>query len=184
MQPNNQTSVTEGAVERAKHLVLEFLKAGPRNAREILAAAEGAKISVRTIQRAAISLGLERTKAGFNRGWTWRLPDEDGDSADAPIERPAPSVLNPVKVLARVEPSRAEVIAARLQKLEARRGRKAPVYAVDPRVIAWVTAGLSDPDLREAYEAAVFAMEEKQDQPMLTVGFLDRFVWDAMKEAA
>jgi hypothetical protein len=180
MQPNNQPIATEGAIERANHFVLEFLKAGPRRAREILAAAEGAKISVRTIQRAAISLGVVKTKAGFNRGWTWRLRAEDGARA----EQPAPVMLKEVNVSARVEPSRAEVIAARLRKLEARWGRKAPVYSVDPRVIAWVTAGLSDPDLREAYEAAVFAMEGKQDQPMLTVGFLDRFVWDVLKEAA
>jgi hypothetical protein len=175
---------TEGAIQRANHLILEFLKVGPCSATEILAAAEGAKISVRTVQRAAIDLGVVKTKAGFGAGWIWRLPADDGDTAKTPSEQPAPGMLKDANVSARVEPSRAEVIAARLRKLEARRGRKAPVYAADPRVIAWVTAGLSDPDLREAYEAAVFAMEGKQDQPMLTVGFLDRFVWDVMRETA
>ncbi len=185
MNPTNQPAVTtDGAIERANHLILEFLKVGPRSATEILAAAEGAKISVRTFQRAAIDLGVEKTKAGFGAGWIWRLPADDGDTAKTPSEQSAPGMLKHVKVEPRVEPSRAEVIAARLRKLEARRGRKAPIYAADPRVIAWVTAGLSDPDLREAYEAAVFAMEGKQDQAMLTVGFLDPFVWNVMKDAA
>jgi hypothetical protein len=170
----------DSAIERANLLIAEFLKDGARDATEILAAAEGAKISVRTFQRAAIDLGVVKTKAGFGAGWMWRLPADDG----APTEHPAPVMLKDANVSARVEPSRAEVIAARLRKLEARRGRKAPIYAADPRVMAWVTAGLSDPDLREAYEAAVFAMERNQDQAMLTAGYLDRFIWDVTKEAA
>lgn len=174
----------DSAIERANLLIAEFLKDGARDATEILAAAEGAKISVRTFQRAAITLGVVKTKAGFNRGWMWRLPADEGGTAKAPTEQPAPGMLKHVKVEPRVEPSRAEVIAARLRKLEARRGRKAPVYAADPRVIAWVTSGLSDPGLREAYEAAVFAMERNQDQAMLTAGYLDRFIWDVTKEAA
>jgi hypothetical protein len=185
MQPNNPLSIApDGAIKRANHLILEFLKVGPRSAREILAAAEGAKISVRTIQRAATSLGVVKTKATFSAGWTWRLPADEGATTDAPAEQPGSCVLKDVEVQPREEPARAEVIAARLRKLEAGRGKKAPIYAQDRRVIRWVEAGISDPGLREAYEAAVFAMEGKQDQAMLTVGFLDRFVWDAMKEAA
>lgn len=73
---------------------------------------------------------------------------------------------------------RAEVIATRLRKLEAGRGRKAPIYAADPRVIAWVTAGLSDPDLKEAYELAT-----ADHTGMLTAGILSRYINEVMAEA-
>jgi hypothetical protein len=196
MQPNNQPLVMEGAIERANNLILRFLKAGPLSAREILAAAEGAKISVRTFQRAAIDLGVEKTKTGFGAGWTWRLPADDAGEAKAPSEQPAPGMLKNVNVSVRVEPtesvkdreisepSRAVIIAARLRRLEEIRGKKAPIYAQDSRVMRWAEWGIRDPDLREAYERAVTALEDTRSPAFLTVGFLDRFVWDVMKEAA
>ncbi len=195
MKPNNQPCVMEGAIERANQLILKFLKAGPRSAREILAAVEGAKISARTIQRAAISLGVEKTKAGFNRGWSWRLPDDDDVTTKAPSEQYAPSVYSNVevegrdgKVEAPVEnadsvkarkdsaPSRAQVIAARLRKLEAGRRKRAPIYAQDPRVIRWADFGISDPDLKEAYERAVFDLEGDKKQGPVTAGILDPYI--------
>jgi hypothetical protein len=184
MKPATQTTLTTaGAIELANHLILEFLKAGPRSATEILAAAEGAKISVRTVQRAAIDLGVVKTKAGFAGGWIWTLPTEDAKAesgfqeqaaAEASVNSPkvSPRVeAENEKVLGRVE--RANVIAARLRKLEAMKGRKAPIFAADPRIVRWADAGLSDPDLKEAYEAATAFSDEP-----LTVGrmadYLDR----------
>jgi hypothetical protein len=54
---------------------------------------------------------------------------------------------------------------------------KAPVYASDPRVLRWVQAGISDPDLKEAYERAT-----TDSSDMLTDGILDIFVTEAMRE--
>jgi hypothetical protein len=97
--------------------------------------------------------------------------------------------LNHVNVAPRVEPtgsvkdreisgpSRAETIATRLRNLEAMRGTKAPIYGLDPRVIRWAQAGISDPDLKEAYERAVFDMERKGNQGPLTAGILDPYIW-------
>jgi hypothetical protein len=208
MQPSTQPVVIEGAIERANHLILNSLKAGRRNAREILAAAEGAKISVRSIQRAATALGVVKTKDGFDGGWTWRLPAAADDTAKAPTEQVVPTMLkdtmvlpgastvpegsirlNHVNVAPRVAPtesvkdreipetSRAETMATRLRNLEARRGAKAPIYGLDPRVIRWAQAGISDPDLKEAYERAVFDMERKGSQGPLTAGILDPYIW-------
>ncbi len=186
----------DSAIERANQLILDFVKAGPRNAREILTAAEGAKISVRTFQRAAIALGVVKAKTGFNGGWTWRLPADEGTTTDAPAEQPASCVLKDVEVQPRVEQgdpvkdreisdlSRAKVIAARIRRLEEIRGKKAPIYAQDSRVLRWAELGIRDPDLREAYERAVTALEDARSTAFLTAGFLDQFVWDVMKEAA
>ena len=169
------------AAQRACALVGNMLAAGPRNASDILAAADGVKISERTIQRAAIALGAQKVKVGFNGGWTWRLPADDVGAVDAPTEQPAPGMLNTVKIPARVEPSRAEVIAARLRKLEAGRGKVAPIYGQDPRVKRWADSGISDPDLREAYERA--ATDIEGDGPV-TAGFLDRFMTQVISEGA
>lgn len=172
------------AAERACALVGNMLAEGPRDAAEIRAAAEGAKISERTIQRAAITLGVEKSKAGFNRGWTWSLPADDGAAVDSPTAQPASGVLNTDKVPARVEPSRAEVIAARLRKLEAGRGKVAPIYGQDPRVIRWAESGISDPDLREAYELAVYALVRDGSQEPVTAGFLNAFIGQVISEGA
>jgi hypothetical protein len=194
MQANNQPLVTDGAIERANHLILEFLKSGPRSASEILAAAEGAKISVRTFQRAAIDLGVEKSKAGFGAGWIWRLPAEDSDTAKAPTEQPVSGMLKNVSVLPRAEPTesvkdreiseslRAQVIAARLRRLEEARGKKAPIYAQDPRVKRWAELGIRDSDIREAFERAVTALEDARSLAFVSVGFLDPFVMQVLSE--
>jgi hypothetical protein len=126
-----------------------MLKDGPRNAAEILAAAEGANISGRTMQRAAEQMGVIKSKAGFDGGWTWALPGLE----------------------VRQDRSRAEVIASRLRKWEAAQGRRAPIYAADPRLVRLVEAGLSDADLREAYEMAT-----TYDDAPLTVGRLETYM--------
>ncbi len=133
-------------IDRAVSLLSDLLKDGALDASGILAAAEGDNLHERTMQRAAERLGVVKEKAGFGEGWTWALP-------------------GPVEV--RQERSRAEVIASRLRKLEAAKGRKAPIFAADPRIVRWADAGLSDPDLKDAYEAATAF----NDAP-LTVGRL------------
>lgn len=168
------------AAERACELVGNMLAGGPRDAAEILAAAGGSKVSARSIQRASIQLGVAKTRTEFNGGWMWRLPDDDGGNTDAPMEQPAPGVLKVVDVFEHPT-ARAETIAARLRKLEAGRGKKAPIYAQDPRVIRWAQSGISDPDLREAYERAMTDFEG--DGPV-TAGFLDPIVMKVISEGA
>lgn len=144
--------------DRAGLLLEALLKDGPRQASEILAAAQGDNINERTMQRAAESLDVVKTRVSFQGGWTWALP--------APVAEP---------VQADAE-ARARVIAARIRKLEAIRGKDAPIHAGDPRLVKWVQAGVTDPDLREAYERAVFVMAAARVSGPVTVGFLEPFV--------
>lgn len=65
---------------------------------------------------------------------------------------------------------RATQVAARLRRLEQIRGKRAPIYAADPRLLPWV--GLPEPDIREAYELAVTELEEQRNRAPLTVGCL------------
>lgn len=147
-------------IARAETLLADMLSAGPRSAAEILAAGQGANIGERTLQRASVALLVEKTKDGHG-GWTWRLP-----VPEEPRQRDE-------------QPDRAAVIAQRLRDLEQRRGKMAPIHAGDPRLRRWVAAGLSDPELREAYERAVFAL--RGDGPV-TMGFLEGFVTEVMAE--
>ena len=178
---------TDGAIERANQMISAFLKNGPHSAREILAATQGANVSRRTIQRAAEQMGVEKTKAEFNGGWRWRLPTDEVGTTDSATERPA-------QVAAKVEdaetvknreipsPPDAKVIASRLRRLEEIRGKKAPIYAEDSRVMRWVELGIRDPALREAYERAVTALEDTRSQAFVTVGLLDPFVMQVLSE--
>lgn len=175
------------AAERACELVGNMLAAGPRDAAEIRAAAEGDNITERAIQRAAIALGAVKTKAGFNGGWTWRLPADDVGTTEAPTEPPAPGVLEvaqgvPVMVRELPPPPDAKVIAARLRRLEEIRGKKAPIYAEDSRVMRWAELGIRDPDLREAYDRAVTALEDAGSAAFVSAGLLDPFVMQVISE--
>ena len=183
-------------------LVADLLKDGPRAAAEILSAAEGAKVSQRSIQRAAVDLGVVKTRTAFRSGWTWRLRDDDDATTETPAEEIPSSViandnfsaqieiLGNVGVAAQIEhtgpvkdrenseqpATRAKIIADRLRNLEVSRGKVAPIHAGDPRLLRWVAAGISDPDLREAYELAVFALETERSPAPVTAGFLDRYI--------
>lgn len=134
-------------IDQACALLANLLKEGARDTAEIIAAAEGDNLNERTMQRAAERLGVVKIKAGFGEGWTWALP---------------------LIEIRQAHRNRAEVIAARLRKLEAARGRRAPIFASDPRLVRLVEAGLSDADLREAYEMAT-----TYDDAPLTVGRLE-----------
>ncbi len=78
-EPVAEPERTEGAeevsaVDRASAMIVSKLKAGPCHAAEVLAAAEGAGLSERTVQLAAERLGVVKRKAGFSGGWTWAMP--------------------------------------------------------------------------------------------------------------
>lgn len=151
------------SIDRAVDLLADLLKDGAREAAQILVVTEGANIAWRTMQRAAESMGVVRSRPAYLGGWTWRLPVPE----ESPAQHP--------------HPGRAAAIAQRLRGWEQRRGKMAPIHALDPRVCRWVAAGIGDPDLREAYERAVFALQG--DGP-LTVGHLDAFVCEMIAEGA
>ena len=70
-------------IERAKAVIQAALQSGPADAAGILAVAEADSISERTMQRAAEALGVLKSKAGFDAGWTWALPPRDDEVAEA-----------------------------------------------------------------------------------------------------
>ncbi len=137
-------------IDAACALLADLLKDGARDAAEILMAAEADNMGERLMQRAAERLGVIKAKLGFGDGWVWGLP------------------LIEVRQL---HQNRAGLIAARLRKLEAAKGRRAPIFASDPRLVRLVEAGLSDADLREAYELAT-----SFDDAPLTVGRLEIYM--------
>lgn len=129
---------------------------------EVIAVGEGANISSRSIQRATIALGVVKTKCGLSGGWVWAMPTNGNQGG---------------KSIATTD--RAKIIADRLRKLEGAKGRTAPIYPQDPRVQRWAQVGISDPDLKEAYERAT-----TDHAGMLTVGIMDRYVNAVMTEGA
>jgi hypothetical protein len=174
-------------LDQACRMLADMLKGGPCPASEILAAAEGAGISERTAQRASGRLGVIKTRAEFRGGWTWALPDE-GAKAESGVHEQCEAGCHPKETPRVAEASgkvsgggdRARVIAERLRTLEACRGHSAPIHALDPRVRRWAAAGISDPDLREAYERAVYALRSGP----VTAGYLDGFVAEVIDEGA
>lgn len=98
---------------------------------------------------------------------------EETTSTTSPVEHGEPSSsssASPDQI------ERAETIAARVRKLEKNRGKACAIHARDPRVLRWVAAGLSDPDLREAYDLAVAQRDRDEDPAPINAGFLDVFV--------
>ncbi len=171
--------------EQAEALLSDLLKDGPRPAADVLTAAANAGISERSIQRASIALGVVKTRTALRSGWTWTLPthaDDEAEVTKAPSFGEAlATIAAPVEcpIVSMEMTDRAEVIAARLRKLEAGRGKRAPIYVADPRVQAWASAGISDPDLKEAYERAT-----TDHTGMLTAGIMDKYISEVMKETA
>lgn len=63
----------------------EALRRGAMSSSGILDAASAAGIHRRTVQRAAVELGVIRRKTGFRDGWLWALQIAEGDKEPRPI---------------------------------------------------------------------------------------------------
>jgi putative DNA primase/helicase len=63
------------ALEDAEEFLLDILAAGPVATKEIRAAASAHGHKARTIDRAKQNLNITATKAGFDGGWAWKLPE-------------------------------------------------------------------------------------------------------------
>jgi hypothetical protein len=74
-EPDAEGDSQETAIERAKQIILDMLETGPTKAAGILTVAEADSIGERTLQRAADVLGVVKSKAGFDAGWVWALPE-------------------------------------------------------------------------------------------------------------
>ena len=63
------------ALEDAEEFLLDILRDGPVATKEIRAAASAHGHKPRTVDRAKQSLNITATKAGFDGGWAWKLPE-------------------------------------------------------------------------------------------------------------
>lgn len=110
------------------------------------------------------------------------LPREREEKSKPSISEQTTSTTNTARSVANISPSpsqddRCKTLADRLSKLEAERTHKpARCSSRDPRVQAWVTAGVTDPQFREAYELAVDERMASGDQAAVNPGFLDVFI--------
>jgi len=69
------------AQEQAERFLLDLLSAGPVESADVLAAAQRAGISERTLKRAKASLWVQSVKDGG--AWCWALPDDDFEDESA-----------------------------------------------------------------------------------------------------
>jgi hypothetical protein len=77
---------TEEHSERVEAMdwLREFLSAGPTAADEIQKASRAAGYAWRTVRRAKDALGIKPHKDGFERGWSWELPENAEDGQHPP----------------------------------------------------------------------------------------------------
>lgn len=91
-------------------------------------------------------------------------------SASSGVSPPSPGIQD-----------RGKALAARLAKLEsARMGKQVRSSHGHPCLTAWVNAGITDSQFREAYDIAVMERIETGDVGPVNVGYLDVFVGKVM----
>lgn len=78
----------QSRLEEATAFLESFLSAGERDVRDIMATAEHAGITLRTLRRAMLALGVTPRKRwrveDGRQGWAWALP-EDGTRAERTV---------------------------------------------------------------------------------------------------
>lgn len=79
---------------------------------------------------------------------------------------------------------RCKTLAERLTKLEAGRGLDFKIRDSNPNLRAWVAAGITDPQLREAYDLALEQRRRDQDAGAINPKFLHIFVQKVMSDEA
>jgi len=70
------------ALEDAEAFLLDILAAGPVATKEIRTAASAHGHKPRTVDRAKQTLNITATKAGFEGGWAWKLPEPKNAKPD------------------------------------------------------------------------------------------------------
>lgn len=74
------------------------------------------------------------------------------------------------------QPPRAAAIAVKLRAWEKDRGKVTKIHSAEPRVQEWASAGITDEQLREAYDIAVSERAQGGDDGPINAGFLHVFV--------
>jgi len=66
----------------AKRWLRDALADGPRPAKDTIGQARDDGIAKRTLDRARAALGVRASKTGFESGWSWSLPGQDGGDTE------------------------------------------------------------------------------------------------------
>lgn len=123
------------------------------------------------------STGRDATGTGTGTSNTKEQAAAASSSRASGCEAGTPSSLSPDEVNAR-----AIALVALLRSLEKDRGKKPAGNSADPRVAAWVNAGVTDAQLREAHANAVDARGD--DPSTIHPGFLDVFLAQVLNPIA
>lgn len=94
-----------------------------------------------------------------------------GNEADAEAPPPLPA-----------DAERAKALAARFDKLEAGRGHEKKTAPQHPDVVAWVKAGVTDPEFREAFELAAFRRQQAGDPSPINPKYLLSFINEIVQQ--
>lgn len=78
--------------------------------------------------------------------------------------------------------SRCKTVADRLTGLEAKRGIEFKFSPLEKRLVGWVQAGVTDPQLREAYELALAQRVKDGSPAAINYGFMDTFIRKVMQD--
>jgi hypothetical protein len=123
-----------------------------------------------------------------HNGVSVALAREREEKSKPSISEQTTSTTNTVRATANISPSpspdlqdRCKTLSDRLAKLEsARTGKSVRGGFGHHRLAAWVNAGITDPQFREAYEIAVSERIDAHDLSPVNVGFMDIFVGKVM----
>lgn len=78
--------------------------------------------------------------------------------------------------------SRCKTIADRLTGMEAKRGIEFRFSPIESRLTGWVKAGITDPQLREAYDMALTQRIKDGSPAAINYGFMDTFIRKVMAD--
>jgi putative DNA primase/helicase len=76
-------TANDGTRQDAASFLRKVLSNGPRAAKDVFTEAASAGFSKDAMNRAKRKLGVATVKTGMDGGWTWRLPQSEGEDADA-----------------------------------------------------------------------------------------------------
>lgn len=95
----------------------------------------------------------------------------------APVDKsPPPSGISSFDAEGKIQFARITRIAQLIREWEKERGKASKVTSGDPRLSVWSAKGVTDEQLREAYDLAAADRDHKQDITPINAGFLDTFV--------
>ncbi len=98
-------------------------------------------------------------------------------TAVAPVDKsPPPSDASDFEAEGKLQIARITRFSVLIRGWEKDRGKASKVTSSDPRLAVWSAKGVTDAQLREAYDLAAADRDHKQDVTPINAGFLDTFV--------